>query len=261
MQRARPDAAEAQPEDVDNDGVADAEDNCPRVANAEQADADGDLVGDACDCEPEDAGNDSFLVVDDDLLQDSGLFTPTQSFDPINWRQEAGGYSQSRLADQSNDAALFQGLQMTDVYMRVTAASTEIANFDDQDMRQLLLVARVSALADSYEAYGCGLEVVEGLLPTQKTTALKFSGPPPDGLDVEVYERTDRAAVQVNEDFELEMILRGNLMQCTATLTPSGATVATATEIPIKAGYVGLHTRETKALFKNLKVCEYRNAP
>jgi hypothetical protein len=46
--------------DGDGDGVADANDNCPNVANADQADADNDGVGDACD-EPtpaDDADND-----------------------------------------------------------------------------------------------------------------------------------------------------------------------------------------------------------
>ena len=37
------------PADADADGVPDASDNCPNVANADQADADGDGVGDACD--------------------------------------------------------------------------------------------------------------------------------------------------------------------------------------------------------------------
>jgi len=35
--------------DGDNDGVGDARDNCPAVANPDQADADGDGDGDACD--------------------------------------------------------------------------------------------------------------------------------------------------------------------------------------------------------------------
>ena len=39
-------------EDSDNDGVSDGEDNCPLVANANQADADNDGIGDACDAPP-----------------------------------------------------------------------------------------------------------------------------------------------------------------------------------------------------------------
>ena len=37
------------PSDADGDGVADADDNCPAVSNASQADLDGDAVGDDCD--------------------------------------------------------------------------------------------------------------------------------------------------------------------------------------------------------------------
>jgi cysteine-rich repeat protein len=37
--------------DVDADSIPDPLDDCPRVANADQADADGDGVGDACDVE------------------------------------------------------------------------------------------------------------------------------------------------------------------------------------------------------------------
>jgi hypothetical protein len=41
--------AHACPEDDDGDGVCNANDNCPAVANADQADLDGDTVGDVCD--------------------------------------------------------------------------------------------------------------------------------------------------------------------------------------------------------------------
>ena len=40
--------------DFDDDGVADSVDNCPEVANPDQADADGDGFGDVCDSRPDD---------------------------------------------------------------------------------------------------------------------------------------------------------------------------------------------------------------
>lgn len=42
-------------DDGDNDGILDADDNCPNVANTDQADRDADGVGDACDGCPDDA--------------------------------------------------------------------------------------------------------------------------------------------------------------------------------------------------------------
>ena len=54
-----------EPTDVDSDGVADGDDNCPNIANASQADNDGDGVGNACDDTPDgetDPGNSSYCA-------------------------------------------------------------------------------------------------------------------------------------------------------------------------------------------------------
>ncbi|MGQ0618746.1 MAG: Calx-beta domain-containing protein [Panacagrimonas sp.] len=40
------------PPDSDNDGIPDADDNCPAIANPDQTDGDGDGEGDACDTPP-----------------------------------------------------------------------------------------------------------------------------------------------------------------------------------------------------------------
>jgi hypothetical protein len=45
--------------DSDGDGVIDCRDNCPTVANTNQADADSDGIGDPCDACPLDAANDA----------------------------------------------------------------------------------------------------------------------------------------------------------------------------------------------------------
>jgi len=41
------------PPDADNDGIPDAEDNCPQTPNPDQKDSDGDKIGDACDDTPQ----------------------------------------------------------------------------------------------------------------------------------------------------------------------------------------------------------------
>ncbi len=53
--------------DTDGDGILDANDNCPRISNADQADADGDGVGNVCDncvntANPNQADNDNDSV-------------------------------------------------------------------------------------------------------------------------------------------------------------------------------------------------------
>ncbi|KRA31452.1 MULTISPECIES: PxKF domain-containing protein [unclassified Nocardioides] len=69
---------EDEPADGDGDGVPDADDNCPGVANGDQADADGDGAGNACDLNsytPEvDVEADDASGQEGDTLATSGSF-------------------------------------------------------------------------------------------------------------------------------------------------------------------------------------------
>ncbi|MEK6677006.1 MAG: thrombospondin type 3 repeat-containing protein [Planctomycetota bacterium] len=62
--------------DTDTDSICDSADNCPAVANANQADSDNDTVGDACDLCP---GQNDLLDEDDNAVPDCRQNIPTVS--------------------------------------------------------------------------------------------------------------------------------------------------------------------------------------
>jgi hypothetical protein len=76
--------------DQDGDGVCDADDNCPLVANADQTDTDGDGIGDVCDCAAVDKPKLSIGKVlpptGDDTLAFKGVMNipTTPALDPVS---------------------------------------------------------------------------------------------------------------------------------------------------------------------------------
>lgn len=241
--------------DGDGDGVGDSADNCPELANGNQADGDRDNVGDACDCDPVDSQVVAKLVMTDALDGMREVIAPADGFSIANWTSGAT-LTQNRLADDATDAVFFDlAAPLADVRVEVTAASTQINEFDANDLRQLFIVARASSAAGAVKAEACGIEVVEPLNPTQKTSVIAVSGAPAAPVFVE-RERIDRAVVQEGEELSIVMDIRNGAITCTVTIDGTDVTVARGTTT-LPAGAVGLFTRETSAAFRDVKICRY----
>ncbi len=82
--------------DDDNDGTADASDNCPIVANADQANADDDELGNACDADDDNDGTADATDVDDD---NDGLIEIATAAELDNIRHDLAGASYDDEAD------------------------------------------------------------------------------------------------------------------------------------------------------------------
>jgi hypothetical protein len=81
--------------DLDGDGVADEDDNCPAAANPDQADTDGDAVGDACDncpSEPNPGQEDSFGAAGVGDACDCPCFTGLEVASLVTTLQDAATY-------------------------------------------------------------------------------------------------------------------------------------------------------------------------
>jgi hypothetical protein len=224
------------------------------VSNAAQSDRDSDLIGDACDCEPDNEAIAAYLLINDPLGANTGQFAPADGFG-ANWDIEGGGLVQSRLANEAADAAFLSLDPQVDVRVQVTGASTGITDFDTNDLRQIFIVARASSSAEAYTAEACGIEVVDGLSPTQKTSVISQTGDPVSPVTTS-RQRVDRAAVDVDEPFGVTMDLRGDTMSCAVTVA-GVATRAEFTGLDVRPGAVGFFTRETQARLTNVKVCAY----
>ncbi|HET6613846.1 MAG TPA: thrombospondin type 3 repeat-containing protein, partial [Kofleriaceae bacterium] len=165
--------------DSDGDGAGNACDNCPDASNQAQSDGDGDQIGDACDCDPADAAVAAYLVVENPLGSDQGLFSPAPGFAGAHWTYVGSAYRQTALSDDGEDASfLASDVPLDNVLIEVTSQSNEIKDFGTDDLRQIFIVARATSAGGKFSALACGIEVDDRLTPTQVTSVVELSGSP-----------------------------------------------------------------------------------
>jgi hypothetical protein len=221
-------------------------------------DEDGDGVANADDCDPASATL-RRRIVEDSLGSDKGLFAPATGFPTASWTFDgAAAYRQLRLADAADVSFYAKDAELTDVQIDIVAASAEVSSAFTPRLRQIFVVVGGTSSGGNFSAVGCGIEVVQGEMPEQRTTVVKLSGPV-GAVTSSVVQRVSRPAVQVNEDFSMKMRFIDGAMICDVTQpgAPGGAvtTTATANNLGALKGSVGLFTRQTKATFKNIRVC------
>lgn len=221
-------------------------------------DDDGDGVPNADDCDPSSKAL-GRRIVEDSLGSDKGLFAVAAGFPTTSWTfAGAAAYRQTRLADAADVSFYANDADITDVQVEVTAASAEVSNAFTPRLRQIFVVVGATSAGGTFRGHGCGIEVVQGETPEQRTTIVKLEGSPANVTST-VLQRVSRPAVQVNEDFDVKMRFTGGAMICDVhqPSAPGGAvtTQATANNLGALKGSVGLYTRQTKGIFKNLRVC------
>ncbi|MBX3227880.1 MAG: hypothetical protein KIT84_22995 [Labilithrix sp.] len=217
------------------------------------ADRDKDGVADDVDCEPDNAAVAGTRLLQDDLLTDKGFFARADGF-PASWVYNAG-YVQGRLAASPDQAVFTKDPNVADAIVEVQAASTEIGNLATPNHRQMFITFATSMTNGVLSAVGCGVEVDGSQTVTQKTSIVRLNGSP-GGITATPVVRVDREAVQVNEVFTMKGTFKANKVTCEVTVR-GVTTTATATVAPV-SGSIGFYTNQTKALFKQAKICKLK---
>jgi hypothetical protein len=216
-------------------------------------DADGDGVPDDQDCAPTSAQLGE-RVVEDDLSTSKGLFAGLAGFPTASWEHALSAYRQTRIGDVSDASVHVTNTNLENIQINVTAASTEVANISPQ-LRQIFVLFGATSNGGQLAGHGCGIEVVAGEATTQKTSVVRLAGGP-NAVTTSVLQRVDRGPVVIDEEFAILLRVKDGSVVCSVTQGGVTTTTAEASGVDGLRGAVGFFTRQTKALFKNIRVCK-----
>jgi hypothetical protein len=195
------------------------------------------------------------ILVEDALAADTAKFSPAAGFPSTSWSFANQSYVQSRLVNAS-DATFFAGdAQVGDVDIEVSAASTDVTSTISPRLRQMFVLVGATVTGGTLDAIGCGVEVVQGMSPEQRTSVVKLSGNA-DAVATTAIDRAPRNVLKEGEPFSIRAKLQDGTLTCTVSQGADVVTTATATGLTNVKGSIGFFTRQTKAAFKNVKVCK-----
>lgn len=219
-------------------------------------DTDGDGIPDADDCDPTSAAIAGTKLLDDDLTTDKGFFAAADGFSQGSWMHDGTAYRQTRLADAADVAVFVKTPSIGDVIVEIRSASTEVSGAITPRLRQDFVVLGTSVTGGQLSAVGCGVEVVQGEATEQKTSVVRFTGTP-SAVTTTPLQRVNRAALQANEEFSIKARLAQGTLTCAVT-NGGVTTTATASGLGNLKGAVGFFTRQTKAFFKQARICQLK---
>ncbi len=220
---------------------------------ASPPDGDGDGIPDATDCDPTSAAVAGTKLLEDDLASDKGYFGALEGFPQASWAHDGTVYRQMRVVDAADTSVFLKDATIGDLTAEVLTASTEVAAITPR-LRQKFIVVGATVTGGQLSAHGCGIEVVGGEAVEQKTSVVRLTGAP-SAVTTTPLQRVDRAPVQVDEQLSIKVRLVKGTLTCDVT-NGGVTTTATASGLGKPTGSVGFFTRQTKALFKQARICK-----
>jgi hypothetical protein len=263
-------------DDMDGDGVPDEMDNCPTVANKDQADEDGDKIGDACDPCPQIAGTASDPDTDKDGVGDACDPNPTlkdrvwlfNGFNDatvpsyqhsLNWTVASPGVLQAASAG---------GNAATGEYLipPFTTMGTTIDNFSVTTVMSVTTPAGNGDHVTGIDLFDstqnrileCGLSNNSNDVNNGKASVYVWEYDNQSGNNTGNGIKTTAVAWTMSTEYRITMTRHGQAVTCMMTGTAPGGLTAMATSTSTVTAHdnasISLFAYGTTALFKSVDI-------
>jgi hypothetical protein len=203
------------PDDLDGDMIANADDNCPRRFNADQHDEDGDAIGDACDNCPTASNADQADTTE--LAQMQMIFADGVG-DACDRRPGVGGDDIGAFFafDSDADANAFSGTgwSIADDELHATAAAQWTVKRGEQG-NGLVAVARITSLTWTGSTGSLTVALDGGGVSSGNTCALRQTASGQQLVAHEIGGSMNVATVPAGDPSEAQLLVAWRLLQGT----------------------------------------------